>query len=605
MRTIHRWREQLSGYTPLRDNMFVKLMIVFALISVLTIAVVSYMLYLYLSRSIIGTELETQKKAIAGVSQYLEQRYETTQSFMNTIYRDNRLAQDLVYYLQHSFEDYIRYRLDQSYENLLTNPRQITVTLKQALEDMPELRHILLYSADRQTLHVYSQDREPVIIPTNAARSFIPDVMASEAGAASVPNVWIRRAVPHIEGNLYSFRVPINDPVAMKQIGQLMFYYDAETIGSVVDTSPEGVKGSILVLSPEGDVIYDSSERYYDEHYPYLQAIQSLNEIEELEESSYVTRQPQHQAGFIVAGVAPIREVAASYEGIRRTIIIVSLLSMMVVVLAPSVFVLNVAKRTYKIIRFMRKVEQGNLGARLQDKHKDELGQIANSFNRMLEELSRHIEREYKAEIRQKHAELAALQARINPHFLHNTLEVIRMRAISRGVHDVGEMIYALAMLFRSFVRPDPQLTLTDELENCRLYLELFRIRYQDHFTYEIDYDPRLGELPVTRMLIQPVIENYIVHGIRIGQRDNKLCIKATERKGILTIQVWDNGVGIAKERLEQIQDRLEQTEDTGQSFGLRSVHERIRLLYGNAYGIRMESLPEEGTTVWIQFPAG
>ncbi|MFS0726148.1 sensor histidine kinase [Paenibacillus sp. 1P07SE] len=605
MRIVQRWREQLSGYTPLRDNMFVKLMIVFALISVLTIAVVSYMLYLYMSRSIINAELETQKKAIASVGQYLEQRHETVQAFMNNVYRDNRLAQDLVYYLQHSFEDYIRFRLDQSYENLFNNPRQIHVTLKQTLEDMPEVKHILLYSADRQTLHAFSQDREPMIIATNAARSYIPDVMASETGAASVPNVWLLRTLPQLAGNLYSFRVPINDPVAMKQIGQLMFIYDADAIGTVVESSAEDLKGSILVLSPEADVIYDSSARYYGRDYPYMQAIQSLDDSERLDEPSYITRQPQHHAGFIVAGVAPVREVAESYEGLRRTILVVSLLCMFVVLIVPSLFVLNVAKRTYKIIRFMRKVEQGNLGARLQDKQKDELGQIASSFNRMLEELSRHIEREYKAEIRQKHAELEALQARINPHFLHNTLEVIRMRAISRGVHDVGEMIYSLAMLFRSFVRPDPELTLTDELENCRLYLELFRIRYQDHFTYEIDYAPKLGELPVARMLIQPVIENYIVHGIRLGQTDNKLCIRVTEGAGVLTIRVWDNGVGIQPERLRDILQGLELPEQSGQSFGLRSVHERIRLLYGSGYGIRMESEPGEGTTVWITFPAG
>ncbi|GBF77291.1 two-component sensor histidine kinase [Paenibacillus sp. 598K] len=604
MRFIQYWREQWSGYTPLRNNMFVKLMVVFALISVLTIAVVSYSLYVYLSRAAIGTELDIQKKAIAAASSYLEQRYETVQSFMNGVYRDSRLAQDLVYYLQLPFEDYIRYRLDQSYESLLGNPRQITVTLRQTLQDMPEVRYIMLYSAERQTLHVYSQDREPVIIPTNASRSYIPDVMASQSGAASVPNVWIRRTVPQLEGQLYSFRVPINDPGTMRQIGQLMFYYDARGISAAVQSTAETIKGNILVLSPESDVIYDSSGRYYGADYPYMEAIQSIDEMGELDEPSYITRQPQSQAGFIVAGVAPVREVAQSYEGMRRTILVVSLLSMFVVVVFPSLFVLNVAKRTYQIIRFMRKAEQGNLGARLQDKHKDELGQIASSFNRMLEELSRHIEREYKAEIRQKHAELAALQARINPHFLHNTLEVIRMRAVARGVHDVGEMIYALAMLFRSFVRPEPQLTLTDELENCRLYLELFRLRYQDHLTYEINYDLRLGELPVPRMLIQPVIENYIVHGLRIGQPGNKLSILASEREGQLTIEVRDNGMGIESERLEKIVRTLELPEEEGESFGLRSVHERIRLLYGVPYGIRMESERGVGTTVWITIPA-
>lgn len=119
----------------------------------------------------------------------------------------------------------------------------------------------------------------------------------------------------------------------------------------------------------------------------------------------------------------------------------------------PSLFISNFAKRMYGIIRFTRKVRGGDLAARIADPREDELGQISRSFNEMLDELNQYIERVYKAEIKQQQTELVALQARINPHFLYNTLEVIRMRAVSQGARDVGEMIYSLSVLFKSLVQ--------------------------------------------------------------------------------------------------------------------------------------------------------
>ncbi|MFD2879620.1 sensor histidine kinase [Paenibacillus rhizoplanae] len=188
-------------------------------------------------------------------------------------------------------------------------------------------------------------------------------------------------------------------------------------------------------------------------------------------------------------------------------------------------FISNFAKRTHRIIRFTRKVKNGDLNTRIVDGKEDELGQIAKSFNSMLDELNQYIDQVYKAEIKQKHTEIATLEARVNPHFLYNTLEVIRMRAISSGAKDVGEMIYSLSMLFKSYVRPKLKYTFKDELEACRLYLELFRIRYKDRFAYTIECSPELEELPVLKMSLQPVIENYVLHGMRTGQTDNVIRI--------------------------------------------------------------------------------
>lgn len=295
--------------------------------------------------------------------------------------------------------------------------------------------------------------------------------------------------------------------------------------------------------------------------------------------------------------------MAKTYQGLRNTILTISSICILFAILIPALFISNFAKRTNGIIRFTRRVRNGDFTARIADVREDELGQISKSFNDMLDELNLYIDRVFKAEIKQQQTELVALQARINPHFLYNTLEVIRMRAISQGARDVGEMIYSLSVLFKSMVQQKKNYTLKDELEACRLYLELFRIRYKDRFNYEIEADPALYGKALVRLSLQPIVENYIVHGIRTDQFDNQISIDVREDGDTLVAVVHDNGKGIEPDRLTEIRRELEREEETGQMFGLRSVHTRLRFLYGPAYGIEIDSVPGSGTTIIVRYP--
>lgn len=604
MQTIfNRLRRISAGIGALlRNNMFVRWMVVFSAIAVISIAVFSYFLFSTISKSMIEAELENQRKAMERVGEYLEHQYNGVQSFMNNIYRDSRLSHDMVNYLRLPFEDYVSTRLDQSYEVSIAAPAKITDVIKNAIQDNEDVQHILLYSAERQYLHKYSRDQNAQMFHTNTALSYIPDVMALESSAISAPNVWVRKTA-QLEGELISMRVPVNDPLTMLNIGQLLFFLRSDSIHNMLSSYQEKLKGHIVVMSLDGQVLFDSSGQYYGKPFPHMGRINAPNERMKLENDAYYTIASHYPYGFIVAGISPVKELEASYQGLKQTIMLISLICMLIVVLLPSLFVMNFAKRTYKIIRFMRKAEQGDLTARLPVDKGDELGQISRSFNSMMEELSRYIERVYKAEIKQKHTELTALQARVQPHFLYNTLEVIRMRAVASGVSDVADMIYSLAMLFKSFVRPEQRTSLQDELENCRLYLELFRIRYKDHFIYSIYYDPPLGQIAVVRMLLQPVIENYIVHGIRMDSKDNVIAIRAFQQADDIVIEVSDNGKGISKDKLAEISAMLKHQEDGERSFGLRSVHQRLELLYGAPYGITLSSDAGE-TIVRLVFPA-
>jgi two-component system sensor histidine kinase YesM len=588
----------------IHNNLFIKVIFVFAIIVNLTIITLSYLLFNLMSNSIVTSELNNQKQAMDRVNRYIEQKYEWVQNTIQDVYRNSLLASNTSYFLRHPYYEYARYMLDQNYAGGNESAVDILRYLSDRMESDPDIQNVILYSFEMQQLYVFNSNGPRKLYSTNPSRSYIPEVMATEGPIAATPNTWVRNLIGQWNPQLYSMRSQVNDKNTLKNIGQLLVYFDAGMVNKSLEQSHAQLKGTILVLTPDGQVLSDSSNRYYGRVFPYMKQLGSLKEVETLDEPSYISTLMQNKAGYIVVGISPKRVVAEAYAGLKRTIILISSICIAVAVIIPSLVIFNIARRTNRIVHFMRKAEGGDFSARLQDRREDELGQISRSFNDMLDELGRHIDREYKAEIRMKQTELAALQARVNPHFLYNTLEVIRMRAMSQGADDVGEMIYSLAALFRNSVSANPENTMGEELEMCRLYLELFRIRYKNKFTYSIDCDPELLSLPVFKMLLQPIVENYIVHGMESRRKDNRLTIKAVKENGLVVVRIRDNGKGIDPDKLREIMRTLKLPEaEAGQSFGLRSVHERLKLVYGPAYGVSIESDPT-GTTVTVSWPA-
>lgn len=587
----------------IKNNMFTKILLLIAVIAVITIVALSYLMYYFLFQSAVRSELDVQRGAVERVERYVDQKYENVQSYVNELYRNSSLGLDASYFLMSSFNEYMAKRMDRIVDSTQSNTDSVLAYFKQRLDDDPDIQNIMLYSAEEQYVYVYKQGSMTRLYQANATRSYIPDVMAMETQSVTLPNLWLRKLTGDASVPLISIRSPINDMTTYKNLGQLLVLYRTEALDKVLRSNETEMKGYVMILSGDGQVMFDSSGKYYGQKYPYTDQLGKVKDTAALEEESYVTTAVHSQAGYTVVGITPKREIAGAFEGLRNTIIATALLCIVVAVSIPSLMIVNYSKRTNNIIRFMRKVEKGDFVARIQDAKEDQLGQISSSFNEMLDKLTRYIDQVYKAEINQKNAELSALQARINPHFLYNTLEVIRMRALSQGAQDVGDMIYSLSMLFKNIVQHKTRYTLKDELEACRLYLELFRIRYKDKYIYKMYCDEQIKDVPMIKMSLQPLIENYIVHGLRSERDDNVLSISAELKEQEIWIEIRDNGKGIEPEQLEEIRSRLALAESSGESFGLRSVNDRLKLTYGQAYELDIQSEPDEGTVVTIRIP--
>jgi two-component system sensor histidine kinase YesM len=198
-----------------------------------------------------------------------------------------------------------------------------------------------------------------------------------------------------------------------------------------------------------------------------------------------------------------------------------------------------------------------------------------------------------------------ALQSQINPHFLFNTLETIRMKAVSAGTSDVADMVYILATLFRNSIDGGTFIPISAELEYCKLYLQLFKIKYGEIFTFNIEINNDIMNYSMVKFTLQPIIENYLFHGMKQDSKNNAISIKGFISDSNILFVISDNGIGISKEKLDRIEKTLEDnTHKQTNTIGLSNVNERLKIIYGSSYGISISSELDKGTCVKIRIPA-
>ncbi|MNN28257.1 Sensor histidine kinase YpdA [compost metagenome] len=251
----------------------------------------------------------------------------------------------------------------------------------------------------------------------------------------------------------------------------------------------------------------------------------------------------------------------------------------------------------------MKHVQRGNLGVSLNPKYNDEIGLLGSQFNRMITRIKDLLEEVSLTEKRKQKADMRALQSQINPHFIYNTLESIRMLAESNEDPRVAELTYLLGLQMRySIVRSEATVTIAEELEHVRNYFQLLQIRFPGKFELIIDVPDIFHDLPVLKLVFQPIVENAVFHGLEKKVGPGLLTISAWNEEDTAIFSVADNGVGMDQETLLALNHSL-RTSDTGEKFGigLRNVNERICLHYGHSYGLQVESAPGVGTVVTLR----
>ena len=253
----------------------------------------------------------------------------------------------------------------------------------------------------------------------------------------------------------------------------------------------------------------------------------------------------------------------------------------------------------------MRKVRDGDLSVRIFTNRKDELGRLSNSFNRMTKELDEHLENAVQKQKDLNDTNLRLYQTQLNPHFLYNTLDTIKWSAKINDNPEIPVLAENLAQILRRSISSEPFITLGQELETIRCYIEIQKIRFTGRFLYEEEIPYHLEECLVPKMILQPLVENAILHGLD-GCEHGYICIYATTSRfadgtEILHVSVTDDGCGISPEMMDWINSPAPQKRPG--HLGLYNIIQILKLYYGKEYGLHAEQNPEGGTTVSISLP--
>ncbi|EXX89148.1 hypothetical protein BG53_00590 [Paenibacillus darwinianus] len=235
---------------------------------------------------------------------------------------------------------------------------------------------------------------------------------------------------------------------------------------------------------------------------------------------------------------------------------------------------------------------------------KDEVGQIGRRFLRMIDENKALNEQVYNALMKRKEAEIHALQAQINPHFLYNTLESLKWLAFSRNQPDISDVIGKLGKYFRLTINKGNQtIAVQEELDHALAYFQVQNFRYTDRFDLIFSFEDDISRYLVPKFIIQPIVENAIYHGLKEKEGQGTIVISGEVEAGILSFRITDDGQGITPERIKEITDALD-AEETSVTYGLKNVHDRLKLGFGQGFGVSITSEPGLYTTIKLAMPA-
>lgn len=569
-----------------KSNLYKRL---FATYTIVILSIVS-ILYVYFltktSEEVKRNTLYINDKILQDVNETLEYNDSTSKTIMNMLYEDEFRLNDVIKYLNTDLVDYIKGKLDYYSASDKLYYNGIENFVKSSFQLNNFLKNISFVSYSRNEISVFNRKGEIKTYPFNSNKLL---------NNGELENTIYKQ-------NEISISNEIRDAASLKSEGMLITTYDISSIGNIIkkykDTDSE-----VLILNQSGMVLYDSKNKYDYEYYPYFDRLKIGHQEVTLEDDYYVDMLPDNN------GLISIVRIKTSNATKTSLLFKISafLVSLFLFIIAECVLYLkfkNLSKRMDELILAMERVETGDIDTYIPlGNENDEITFIADNFNKMCQRLNDHIRKSYLAELHQREAEIVALQNQINPHFLYNTLESIRMKAICNGDKEVGKMLYSLAFLFRNQVKGKLIVSIDQEIKYCNKYLELFKFRYDEKFKFSIECEEDLYDKGIVKFTLQPLIENYFVHGIRLERDDNELKIYIYKHLDDIVVEIIDNGRGIPKEKLEDINRRIRECDYSSKSIGMLNVHERIKIKYGEPYGLTVTSEENTGTNMILRFP--
>lgn len=366
--------------------------------------------------------------------------------------------------------------------------------------------------------------------------------------------------------------------------------------------------GLMVLVDAEGRVLSSSDSRLLSENYKDIGKYYSLLSKEGEWKTGRVggkdiliSYKTLSYGGWRLFAVLPAEEVLSPSSKLRNYSLLLMLVIGILSYFMAYVISFYMSKRIRKLIKTMAKAESGNMDIKVPVDATDEIGELERNFNKMLDKIAFLIEEKFRVGQEAKLAELRALQAQINPHFLYNTLELINCKAAAYKAKDIRDLVNSLARFYKlSLSKGKDVISIADEIAHIETYVYIQNQRFDGRITLKLDIEEKILDFQIPKLVLQPIVENSILHGIM--EKEEKrgiICIKGSFEGECIVLTIQDDGVGMNRETLRTILNGVEGDDVHG--YGVKNVNDRLKIAYGEECGLVYQSQPGQGTTVQVR----
>lgn len=406
--------------------------------------------------------------------------------------------------------------------------------------------------------------------------------------------------------DVFSLAKAVQDPETGEVLGVILLDIRHDIIQSSINGVTIGEKGFVFVMDQEDNIVYTPVNGIvYRVNPKWVKAMEPMSV--QIQGGSYQIRSElSPYTGWRTVGVFSMDEVMSSVNTIVYILFTCVIISLVLVVIVSFKFSRTLTNPIFKLKRLMKQAESGDLTVRFNFQHNDEIGELGQSFNHMIARIDQLIQMVYVEQENKRTAEMKSLQEQIKPHFLYNTLDTISWMARDYDAEDIVRLVDALTNMFRIGLSHGKDIiTVKEEITHVSNYLYIQKIRYKDKLNYVIHVDESLYAVEVPKLILQPLVENAIYHGVKAKRGGGTITITGVPEGENLVFTVQDDGAGMLQEKVEELNRRMSERSvlDEQKSFGLFYIRERIQLCYGKGYGVHVESALGEGTRVTITLP--
>lgn len=485
--------------------------------------------------------------------------------------------------------------------------QKISFQLNTVLNTRKDISSILIFGTNGQ------------IIPYNEKIKLNPQVDLAEQswykkaieakGKVVISSSHVQNMILNDYNSVISLSRELSSDVGDEKLGVLLVDLNYSVINDICNKIKLGNKGYVFIVDANGNIVYHPEQQMINNN----QKMELISQVMRTPGSSFVTSEGKNSrmytiktsqsTGWKIVGVTYVDELVSNKNELQKYTFFGGIAFLIIAVLLSIILSLRISRPIKHLESSMKEVEKGNFDIQVDIQSSNEIGHLSNRFNRMTTEIKELVIQNMKEQELKRKSELQVLQAQVNPHFLYNTLDSIIWMAETGKSKEVILMTASLAKLFRlSISKGQEFISIFNEIEHIKNYLTIQKMRYKSKLDFEINVDKSILPCKVIKIILQPLVENAIYHGIRNNAGKGHIQITGIRKENRILLQVIDNGIGMSPEEIHNIYQK-DRTSVQGSGIGVQNVNQRIKLHFGEPYGLHFESELGKGTTVNIWLP--